>query len=141
MRSVYFMFFLILAVLSFSNLAYSNDSAEILHGEIIEIFVEQNEIRVLIDDKIEILSLEAGVQVYRKGRLVALESMRPITDERYQEGLFFFNELGKVELIIVDYTIKEFSTPSGNLLIYYDIYGRIKDVEKFPFFQEGSVGF
>ncbi|NMB38781.1 MAG: hypothetical protein GX994_04305 [Firmicutes bacterium] len=141
MRSVYFMFFLILAVLSFSNLAYSNDSAEILHGEIIEIFVEQNEIRVLIDDKIEILLLEAGVQVYRKGRLVALESMRPITDERYQEGLFFFNELGKVELIIVDYTIKEFSTPSGNLLIYYDIYGRIKDVEKFPFFQEGSVGF
>lgn len=141
MRSVYFMFFLILAVLSFSNLAYSNDSAEILHGEIIEIFVEQNEIRVLIDDKIEILSLEAGVQVYRKGRLVALESMRPITDERYQEGLFFFNQLGKVESIIVDYTIKEFSTPSGNLLIYYDIYGRIKDVEKFPFFQEGSVGF
>ncbi len=141
MRSVHFMFFLILAVFSFSNLAYGDDSAVILHGEIIEVFVEQNEIRVLIDDNIEILSLEAGVQVYRKGRLVALESMRPITDERYQEGLFFFNELGKVELIIVDYTIKEFSTPSGNLLIYYDIYGRIKDVEKFPFFQEGSVGF
>ncbi len=141
MRSVHFMFFLILAVFSFSNLAYGDDSAVILHGEIIEVFVEQNEIRVLIDDNIEILSLEAGVQVYRKGRLVALESMRPITDERYQEGLFFFNQLGKVESIIVDYTIKEFSTPSGNLLIYYDIYGRIKDVEKFPFFQEGSVGF
>lgn len=140
MRYIHFIFLLILAVLSFSKLVYS-DSAVVLHGEIIEVFVEQNEIRVLVDDKIDILQLEASVQVYRKGRLVALESMRPITDERFQEGLFFFNDLGRVELIIVDYTIKEFSTPSGNLLVYYDIFGRVKDVEKFPFFQEGSAGF
>ncbi len=140
MRYIHFIFLLILAVLSFSKLVYS-DSAVVLHGEIIEVFVEQNEIRVLVDDKIDILQLEASVQVYRKGRLVALESMRPITDERFQEGLFFFNDLGRVQLIIVDYTIKEFSTPSGNLLVYYDIFGRVKDVEKFPFFQEGSAGF
>ncbi len=140
MKYLYFVLFTTILFLGVSNLVYCN-SPMALHGQILEIFTAENEIRILVDNETKILKLATDVRVFRKGHLVTLVSARPITENRFQEGLFFFNELDKVNLIIVDYTIEEFSAPSENIVVYYDIFGRVKDLEKFPGFQEGSFGF
>ncbi|MGB4141187.1 MAG: hypothetical protein WBK98_07780, partial [Limnochordia bacterium] len=80
-----------------------------------------------------------GGEIYRGGRLVSLVSTRPITESRFQEGLFFFNEHGEIILMIVDYSIAEVETEAGSVLVYYDIFGRVKDMEQIPPFERDPV--
>lgn len=110
-----------------------------IHGEIVEVFPEQNKLRVLYDGKMGIFSLTRGGEIYRGGRLVSLVSTRPITESRFQEGLFFFNEHGEIILMIVDYSIAEVETEAGSVLVYYDIFGRVKDMEQIPPFERDPV--
>lgn len=110
-----------------------------LHGEIVEVFPEQNKVRILVDGKLNILKLEDQVEIFRQGEKTCLESARPITDNRYQEGLFFVNEQGKVFMMIVDYSFNAIETPSGTVIIYYNVFGEVKDVEQFPSLEKGSL--
>lgn len=112
-----------------------------VHGEILEVFSEANKVRVLIDGRLDILEVESDVEVFRLGERVSLSSMRPITDQRFQEGLFFFNINGKVEKIIVDYSFVEITTVSETFILYYDIFGELKDIEQIPLVQKDSARF
>ena len=71
-----------------------------IHGEIVEVFPEQNKLRVLYDGKMGIFSLARGGEIYRGGRLVSLVSTRPITSQDFRR-LVFFNEHGEIILMIV----------------------------------------
>lgn len=110
-----------------------------VHGEIVEVFPGQNKLRVLADGEMIVLELTCNAEIYRKGRLVSLNSARPVTESRFQEGLFFFNSHGEVILMVVDYSIAEVQTEAGNIVVYYDIFGRVKDMEQFPPFERDPV--
>ena len=110
-----------------------------LHGEIVEVFPEQNKLQVLTCREFTILRLASGAEIYRRGRPVSLNSARPIAESRFQEGLFLVDRHEEVILMIVDYTIAEIQTETGTMIVYYDIFGRVKDVEQFPQFERDSV--
>lgn len=112
-----------------------------IHGEIVEVFAAGNKLRILIDGQLEILEVESTAKILRDGVQVCLESARPITEERYQEGLFFLNDNGKVELMIIDYKIVELETSTHTVILYYDIFGMVKDVEEIPSLQKDSAKF
>lgn len=101
-----------------------------IHGEILEVFFEQNKVRVLVNGKMDILLLDEQVKVFRNGRTVQVQSARPIKEGKYQEGLFFINKAGLIEVIVVDYSVEERRTDSGSEMIYYDIFGNVKEVEQ-----------
>jgi len=108
-----------------------------LHGEILEVFPAENKVRILSDGQVLILELTETAGIYRKGQIISLISARPITSDRFQEGLFFLNAKGKVEIMIVDYRIEEVTNEFGTFVIYYDIFGQVKDVEQIPPVLEG----
>ncbi|NLM69564.1 MAG: hypothetical protein GX177_06140 [Firmicutes bacterium] len=106
--------------------------AAFMHGEILEVFPEQNKIRVLSEGRMQILELADQVEIYRRGQPVSLLSTRPVAENYFQEGIFYMNELGRVVLMVVDYAVEEIQTASGSLLVYYDLFGGVKEVEQFP---------
>lgn len=138
MRYVHVAILIIMSLVLFCNPVTANT---VLHGEIIEVFAEQNKVRVLIDGKMDILVLSSDVEIYRQGDLVSLVSARPITDSRYQEGLFFCDDSGCVTVMIVDYSIEIIQTPEATTIIYFDIFGNIKDIEYLPSLLEESAKF
>ena len=119
----------VMTMILFITITAFSSAANALHGEILEVCLEQQKVRVLIDGKLNILELAADAEIYRNGQLVELYSVRPIAKGRYQEGLFFLNHMGLVEVMIVDYSVEEKLTEQGRVLIYYDIFGNVKEVE------------
>lgn len=131
--------FLLAAAAAVSAADHPLDTTHWVHGEIVEVFPEQNKVRVLSDGVMQVYKLAGGAEIYRGGCLVSLVSCRPITESRFQECLLFLNELGEVTMMLMDYSIAEIQTEAGNFLVYYDIFGRVKDVEQFPPFERDLV--
>lgn len=116
-------------------------SSSWIHGEIVEVFSAADKLRILIDGEINILEVESDAEILRDGIEISLNSTRPITKERYQDGLFYLNDDGKVEIMIVSYIILEIETSSHTVILYYDIFGKLKDVEEIPSLQKDSTIF
>lgn len=111
-------------------------ASHVLHGSILEVFVEQQKLRVDINGQMVILVLDEQVLVYRDSHSVAVESARPIMPGRYQEGLFFLNEKGLVELMLVSYIVVDGSDCAQRRLYHYNIFGELKEVEQLPSIQK-----
>lgn len=98
----------------------------VIHGDILEVFPDENRVRVLSEDKEIILALDQDTEITRSGQSVRLASLRPITPRRYQEGLFFINSQGMVSRIFVHYYV--YQDERG--LVSTDIFGKVKEIEQ-----------
>ena len=93
-----------------------------VHGDILEVFPEQNKIRVLTDDGMTILELDPNCEIFRGTQEISVYALRPVAEGYYQDGLFLFNASGQVMEIFVNYSMQE----EAGYLVFYDIFGEIK---------------
>ncbi len=114
----------------------SATSAQMLYGEILEVFPEQNKLRLLVDGEMRILRLDTEAEIYRSGQTVSIESTRPVYPGRYQEGLVYLNSLGHIQVLVVEYRVEEVKGYNGSVLYYIDIFGNVKDVERLSSIQK-----
>lgn len=130
---------IVFALMALAPQTAFGNSTSFKYGEIIEVFPEQHKVRVVIGGQMDIFVLDSSAQIYRNSIPTSLVSARPIAEGCFQDGLFFFNDQGRVVLMLVNYTIDEIQDQSGAYLIYYDIFGTVKDMEQSPTVIEGSA--
>lgn len=101
-----------------------------LHGEILAVEAGGREITVVANGKEQVVPAAKQLEVYRNGQSVSLGAARPILPHRPQEGLFFLNERGEVEKLILHYQVVEGEHNEEPVLLHLDIFGNVKEMEQ-----------
>lgn len=116
------MIVIMLLVMAFSGVAYAQ-GWEMIHGEIRQVFPEER--KVLLDSYGEkhILLLTADCEILRKGKPTGIASLRPITQNDFQDAIFWVNSHGQVSYVLVNYSIEE---EQKGILVKRDIFGNIQ---------------
>lgn len=96
---------------------------QMLYGDVVQVFPEQNQILLQGSNEKTILDLTDDCVILREGKPTLLQALRPITVGVYQDALCWVDNSGVVNYILVNYKVQE--DEQGRLL-NYDIFGNLK---------------
>lgn len=111
-----------LLLVSASTVWAQVDGWKMVHGDVLQVFVDQHKILLESRGEQRVYVLDADCQILRLGVSVSLESMHPVAPNAYQDALCWINPLGLIGHILVNYSVQE----KDGILASYDIFGNLK---------------
>ncbi|HKM43101.1 MAG TPA: hypothetical protein VJZ70_03815 [Limnochordia bacterium] len=95
---------------------------KMVHGDVLQVSVDQHKILVDVGGESKIFVLEEDCQILRLGVPTSLDSLRPVTEEAFQDVLCWLNGQGRVAYVLANYSVSE----EDGTLVAYDIFGNPK---------------
>lgn len=106
----------------FSATASCDQNWQMVHGDILQVFSEQEKLLVRIGAEKQIIELAPDCEIIRLGQPSTLIALCPIGPEAYQDALLWLNHYNLASYILVNYYVEE----QDGELVSRDIFGKLK---------------